>query len=118
MLGADFDNFCRLAAERSGLVLDAGKTYLVASRLEPVARAGGFADVPGLLAALRAGAPEALVQACIDAMATHESLFFRDSSPFEQLAAVVLPDLSRARPAGQALRIWCAACPPNAAPAG
>ena len=110
MIGLDYDHFCRLAQTRSGLVLDNGKTYLVQSRLEPVARAHGYSGAPALLAALRAGAPESLIGACVDAMATHESLFFRDSSPFDQLADLILPELARARPAGQPLRVWSAAC--------
>ena len=110
MTGPDFDHFCELARVRSGLILNASKVYLVQSRLDPLARARGFANVPALLAALRRGGDEGLVCACVDAMATHESLFFRDSAPFDQLAAVVLPHLARTRPAGQPLRIWSAAC--------
>jgi chemotaxis protein methyltransferase CheR len=110
MTGPDFDYFCALVGQRSGLVLDNGKAYLVASRLEPVARANSLADVPALLAHLKRGAPEPLVRACVDAMATHESLFFRDGAPFEQLERAVLPALSAARPAGQPLRILSAAC--------
>jgi len=110
MTGPDFDHFCRLVQTRSGLSIGAEKTYLVQSRLEPVARANGVAGVPELLARLRAGAPETLVRRCIDAMATHESLFFRDATPFSELAGLVLPELARTRPANQPLRIWCAAC--------
>ena len=110
MTGPDFDHFCRLALTRSGLVLNPAKAYLVQSRLDPLARASGFADVPALLAALHKGASDALVQASVDAMATHESLFFRDSAPFEQMASLVLPALHRAREAGRPLRIWSAAC--------
>jgi len=110
MTGPDFDHFCRLARERSGLVLTSAKAYLVSGRLESVARDEKLAGVPELLARLRAGAPEALVQRCIDAMATHESYFFRDGLPFEQLATEVLPSLIAARQATRSLRIWCAAC--------
>lgn len=110
MTGPDFDHFCRLVQTRSGLSIGAEKTYLVQSRLEPVARANGISGVPDLLARLRAGAPETLVRRCIDAMATHESLFFRDNTPFQELAGVVLPELARNRPHDRPLRIWCAAC--------
>jgi chemotaxis protein methyltransferase CheR len=110
MTGPDFDHFCQLVRRRSGLVLTPEKAYLVASRLAPVVRAEGFASVEALLATLRAGAPEALVQRVVDAMATHESYFFRDATPFEQLADSVLPPLIAARQAQRSLRIWCAAC--------
>jgi chemotaxis protein methyltransferase CheR len=110
MIGPDYEHFCVLVGQRSGLVLDSGKAYLVSSRLEPVARANGLADVPALLALLKRGAPETLVRTCIDAMATHESLFFRDGTPFEHLENIVLPGLAAARPAAEPLRILCAAC--------
>jgi chemotaxis protein methyltransferase CheR len=110
MIGPDYDHFCRLVLARSGLVLGADKAYLVQSRLEPVARRHGVASATALLATLRAGASDALITACVDAMATHESLFFRDGSPFDQLANVVLPELSRNREPGVPIRIWCAAC--------
>ena len=44
MTGPDFDYFCKLMRDRSGLVLSASKAYLVRGRLEPVARAAGLAD--------------------------------------------------------------------------
>jgi chemotaxis protein methyltransferase CheR len=110
MTTLDYDHFCRLVRERSGLVLTPDKDYLVRSRLEPAARQAGFGDVAALLAALRTNAPERLLQCCVDAMATHESFFFRDAAPFEQLAGVVLPALIAARNTTRSLRIWCAAC--------
>lgn len=110
MTGPDYDHFCLLVRQRSGLVLTAEKAYLVSSRLAPVARAEGLGTVKELLAMLRAGVSEALLQQCVDAMATHESYFFRDAAPFEQLATAVLPPLIAARQAQKSLRIWCAAC--------
>jgi len=110
MTGPDFDHFCRLVLTRSGLVLNESKAYLVQSRLEPIAKAAGLAGTAEVLAQLRAGADSGLEQRCIDAMATHESMFFRDTTPFEQIATVVLPELARNRAPGQPLRIWCAAC--------
>ena len=66
-------------------------------------------ETPDNLALLRAGPPPGLEQRCVDAMATHESMFFRDITPFEQIAATVLPELAKTRSPGQPLRIWCAA---------
>lgn len=110
MNDADFDFFCKMVRDRSGLVLGPDKAYLVKGRLESVARAEGFADVPALLTAIRKGAPEKLHQRCVDALATHESSFFRDAAPFEVLKADVLPELLDRRASGRRLRIWCAAC--------
>lgn len=110
MTSPDFDHFCRLMRDRSGLVLSAGKAYLVNGRLEPVARAAGLESVDALLSRLRLGAPDDLIRKCADAMATHESSFFRDGGPFEYIAREVIPGLIAKRQASRRLRIWCAAC--------
>ena len=110
MNAADFDHFCQMVRARSGLVLTPEKTYLVNSRLGPVARGLGLAGVPELLTLLRTAPTEGLTQQCVDAMATHESFFFRDSTPFDQLVQTVLPKLVEARRTSRTLRIWCAAC--------
>ena len=110
MTGDDYDHFCRLMRERSGLILNDSKAYLVSGRLAPIARAAGLADVPALLASLRRGGNAKLVGECVDAMATHESSFFRDIAPFDYLSSAVLPRLMDARRASRKLRIWCAAC--------
>jgi chemotaxis protein methyltransferase CheR len=110
MTGPDFEHFARLVQQRSGLALGPDKAYLVLSRLGPLAREMGLADAPALLARLRAGAPETLTRRCVDAMATHESLFFRDATPFEQLKTHLLPELHARRTPGVPLRVWSAAC--------
>jgi chemotaxis protein methyltransferase CheR len=110
MTGPDFDHFCRLVRERSGLILGPEKAYLIRGRLDPVAQAEGLGDAAELLARLARDAPEALVLKSVTALATHESSFFRDVAPFEVLASQVLPDLIAARGARRTLRIWCAAC--------
>ena len=108
MKGPDYDHFCSVVTARSGLMLGPDKAYLVQSRLEPVARALGLDGVPAVLAAFRKGGSD-IVSRCVDAMATHESLFFRDGTPFEQLKTL-MPAIANVRAAGAPLRAWCAAC--------
>ncbi|MGZ3377172.1 MAG: CheR family methyltransferase [Phenylobacterium sp.] len=110
MIGPDFDHFCRLVAERSGLVLGPEKAYLLKGRLEGIARAEGLADVAQLLARIKAAPLPGLFDKCVDALATHESSFFRDGTPFEVIGTDLLPALLSRRGAGRRLRIWCAAC--------
>lgn len=111
-LGApdDIEAFRRLVLERSGLILSADKDYLLKTRLEPIARAENFADVASMLRQVRLTPASRLAQRCIDGMATHESFFFRDITPFDQLRDVILPELWKARAATKTLRIWSAAC--------
>lgn len=99
-----------LLKRHSGLALGAGKEYLIESRLPPVAVTYGHADVTALIAALRKGAPQAVVKNVCDAMTTNETLFFRDSKPFVALEKEILPAAARrAREQGRPVRIWCAA---------
>src|SRR5262249_3426211 len=90
--------------------LTSDKLYLVASRLSPVAQKLGLRSVIELMAELRARPREAMVSAVIEAMVTHESLFFRDERPFDHLAHTVLPELLAARGGRRPIRIWSAAC--------
>lgn len=98
------------AYKRSGLVLSADKGYLLESRLAPLARAEGFPSIEALIAAARRGQDDRLLWAITEALATHETFFFRDNTPFDLFKQDVLPVLARARGASGSIRIWCAAC--------
>jgi len=106
----DFTLFARVLKERSGLALGAEKSYLLESRLLPVARKHGLATVADLAATLRSRPEAPLVRDIVEAMTTNESFFFRDTKPFEQFRTIVLPQLLKARAATRTLRIWSAAC--------
>jgi chemotaxis protein methyltransferase CheR len=105
----DFTYISRLVKERSGIVLEAGKEYLVDARLTPVARACELASVSALVERLRAGA-DGLAARVVAAMTTNETSFFRDVHPFETLRTAVLPELIKRRSAERRLSVWCAAC--------
>lgn len=106
---ADFSVIAELVRARSGIVLGLDKAYLVESRLEPIVRSmrlGGLADIA---ARLRTRPDDPLANEVVDAMTTNETLFFRDEKPFRHLRERAIPALHASRPAGQPLRIWCAA---------
>ena len=109
MTPEDIEHLATMLKSRSGLVLGADKTYLIESRLAPVARREGFATVAALLSALRFKRDEKLMASVTDAMTTNETFFFRDKVPFDQFKSDVLPALAKARPSGD-IKIWCAAC--------
>lgn len=106
----DVEAFRRLVQDRTGLLVSADKDYLLKSRLQPIARAEGRPDVAALLRQVRLAPTSPLAQRCIDGMATHESFFFRDNTPFDQLRDVILPQLAAARSASRSLRILSSAC--------
>ncbi|MCC5995770.1 MAG: protein-glutamate O-methyltransferase CheR [Oceanicaulis sp.] len=102
-----FEHLCKEVRARTGLVLGPEKAYLVESRLGPLARKSGFASVEALIDAMMRGDKAVLTAAC-EALATHETFFFRDKTPFEMFEQVIAPTLKGAR-AGRNLKIWCAA---------
>ncbi len=109
MTPLDYDYLRKCLKERSGLVLSADKQYLVESRLLPVARKAGRANLGELVAALKAAHEPALMTAVVEAMTTNESFFFRDKTPFEHFRLTIMPALLAARKNSRVIRIWCAA---------
>jgi len=96
--------------ERSGLVLTKDKAYLLESRLTPIARKYGKADLSGLIQFIRAKRDEGVLREVTEAMTTNESFFFRDMKPFDLFRNKVLPHLFATRANRKSFRIWCAAC--------
>jgi chemotaxis protein methyltransferase CheR len=94
----------------TAIVLDAGKEYLVESRLLPIVRAEKLENLEELCALLRKDAKHALWRTVFDALTTNETSFFRDIEPFEILKSVVIPSLIEKRKASKRLRFWSAAC--------
>ncbi|TRO92963.1 protein-glutamate O-methyltransferase CheR [Glycocaulis profundi] len=92
---------------RSGLVLGPEKGYLVESRLAPLARTEGLASVEAVIDLMMRG-DKRLCEAAAEALATHETFFFRDKTPFDLFSEVIAPALKPSR-AGRAMKIWCAA---------
>lgn len=111
-MALDADTFrfiARLVEQNTGIVLDAGKEYLVDTRLAPLLRREQIPSIADLATRIRAGKADNLVRAVCEAMTTNETSFFRDLHPFEHLRLKVLPDLIARRQATRQLNFWCAA---------
>ncbi len=106
---ADFDYVRDVVRKNSAIVLEPGKEYLVESRLTPLARPVGVADIAKLVSRLRSEPRGPLLAKVVDAMTTNETSFFRDRHPFDALATHVLPDLLRKRADERRLQVWCGA---------
>ncbi len=105
----DFDLYKDLLKEKSGLTITPDKSYLLDSRLTPIAKKWGYPGLDALSIALR-GVPEPdLIKDVVEAMTTNETSFFRDGKPFELFKETVLPHLLESRRTKRSLRIWCAA---------
>jgi chemotaxis protein methyltransferase CheR len=105
----DFAFLSRLLRETTGLAIGEGKEYLVESRLVPLASSLGLPNVAALVARIRTNPDPDLVRSVCEAMATYESSFFRDGTPFDLLRSRIFPELLRANQASRTLSIWCAA---------
>lgn len=105
----DFDVYRQLLLDQSGLDLTQDKTYLLESRLKPVAKKWGYPTLEMMTMALN-GVPEpGLINDIVEAMTTNETSFFRDGKPFESFEKHILPYLAQTRAKAKNLRIWCAA---------
>jgi chemotaxis protein methyltransferase CheR len=103
----DFQFVRQLVRDDSALALADGKEYLVESRLASVAEREGLASVAHLLQQVRAGVPD-LRRHVVEALAIHETHFFRDLHPFEALRQVIIPAALEAN-GGRPLSFWSAA---------
>jgi chemotaxis protein methyltransferase CheR len=108
MTPADFEFVAQMLKRRSGLIITPEKGYLLESRMGPIARKHGLANLDAIAAKLKAG-DEKLAAEVTEAMTTNESFFFRDKTPFDHFEKLMLPALLKARAASKRIRIWCAA---------
>lgn len=105
----DFSYLSQLLKDRSGLALTPDKAYLITTRLKPLLERNNLRDMSFMVREMKAGRLRELVDEVVDLMTTNESLFFRDTKPFEALTQLMLPTLAAARGPGRPIRIWCAA---------
>jgi chemotaxis protein methyltransferase CheR len=109
MTDQDFDYVRKLLLDRSAVVLEADKQYLVETRLLPLSRQLNLNSVGELIAHLRSCPANGLHTQVVEAMVTTETSFFRDVRPFESLRKVVIPELLQKRRAERRLNVWCSA---------
>jgi chemotaxis protein methyltransferase CheR len=106
-MNTGFNAIATMLKARSGLTLGPDKLYLMETRLVSIMRRENARDLAALAERMRAGSP--LEREVVEAMTTNESLFFRDTKPFDAIRQRVLPRLHAARAPGTRLRIWSAA---------
>jgi len=100
--------------EISGIYLDESKKYLLETRLNSIAEEQGCNSYQDFLKKAKADASKSIERKIIDAISTNETLFFRDSGPFQLLQHKIFPELIDARSSKMPslktnLKIWSAA---------
>jgi chemotaxis protein methyltransferase CheR len=112
-IAIDADNYRFLQEyiyKESGIVIDVDKHYLLEARLLPVARQQQLSTVNDLCALLKATrSGETVRRQVVEAMTTHETLFFRDLPQYEALRKNILPPLIEERRTLKRLTFWSAA---------
>lgn len=105
---ADYDYIRGLVRERSAIVLDETKDYLIETRLQRLAHSERYASVGDLVA--RARRDSAVSRRVVEAMTTNETSWMRDVHPFEGLRHHIVPEMIRSRAGTRKLNIWSMAC--------
>jgi chemotaxis protein methyltransferase CheR len=105
----DFEQFRVFLEKACGILLGENKQYLVSSRLNKLMEQQGIKSLGELVQRLQTQPRGGLREQVVDAMTTNETLWFRDTYPFEVFKNKVIPEFIRKNP-GQRLRIWSAAC--------
>jgi chemotaxis protein methyltransferase CheR len=109
VLSEHYEFLQRFLQERSGIVLEPGKDYLVAARLGPLAKDLGLETLNDLCALLQATREPDLARRVVEAMTTNETYFFRDPAQFEAIRTELLPRLRLLRATSRRMRFWSAA---------
>ena len=100
----------KLLLRRTGTLLEAGKEYVVETRLHGLAAGEGFGSVAALLEGLQTEEESGPLHGKVtEAMLNGETSFFRDLYPFDALRDTLLPELIAKRETGRTLNIWSAA---------
>ncbi|MEC7643391.1 MULTISPECIES: protein-glutamate O-methyltransferase CheR [unclassified Idiomarina] len=103
----EYQEFRQFLEHQCGIVLGDNKLYLVKSRLSPLMSHFGIDSLAELVKRSMKISERALRSAVIDAMTTNETLWFRDTYPFEILVNRVFEEYkNETRP----LKIWSSAC--------
>ncbi len=105
----NFQYMATLAKERSGLVLKEDKVYLLDSRLMPLARRKNIETLDEFVEAIRRNNDFNEQTEVVEALTTNETLFFRDTKPFDIFRDQVMPQIIQTRATTKKFRIWSAA---------
>jgi chemotaxis protein methyltransferase CheR len=108
MTPEEISTIADLVRRRSGVIVDIDKTYVIETRLAPVARREGFTTISELIIELQQRRDEGLIWAVVESMSSIETQFFRDRTPFAQMRDDILPVLAQVR--RSAVRVWSIGC--------
>ena len=105
------DRLCHQLRLWCGVYLDSSKQYLLENRLRKLMLELEVTDYDQLTAVAMKPSGTRIRDRIVDALTTHETLFFRDHSPFDAIENQIVPEIRESTKFGRPrLRIWSAAC--------
>ena len=101
--------------EITGITIEYEKSYLIEARLGNLVKEYGLASYIDLCLKSKNDHLRSIERKIIDAITTNETLFFRDTSPFELMKHKIIPELIDKRSKNSnnkpiSIKIWSAAC--------
>lgn len=102
----EYVRFRDFLEQQCGIVLGDNKLYLVKSRLAPLMSRFEVGSLSELIARTLRPSERLMRAAVVDAMTTNETLWFRDTYPFELLKSKLFPELLEKK---SQVKIWSAA---------
>jgi len=104
----EYKSFQIFLEKACGIVLGENKHYLVSSRLNRLMKESDIPTLQALVNELNKSISSALRTKVIEAMTTNETLWFRDTYPFQVLTQTIFEDYKQQKK--NSIRIWSAAC--------
>lgn len=96
--------------KHSGYNVRDDQRHVVESHLKPILDSYKLCSLDALALELKRDEHSPLAKAAVEAMAIHETMFFRDTRPFDMLIETILPRVIAEKPKGSRINIWSAAC--------
>lgn len=103
-----FKQFSAYLENSCGILLADNKQYLVQSRLAKIMKENALSQLEELVKVMSSPSGRGLKDKIVDAMTTNETLWFRDSHPYDVLTKKLFP-IFLDRPTSR-MKIWSTAC--------
>ena len=103
-----FKQFSNFLESRCGIVLTDNKQYLVQCRLAKLMQELSFNTLEQLVSAMSLSSGRSLTDKIVDVMTTNETLWFRDTHPYDVLDKKLFIELLNT--SSSHMKIWSAAC--------
>jgi len=103
---SDVDFFCSILKEHAGLLIPPTQSYIIESRVTPVAKAWGYPTIESLAIGLRGVPDKALLRAVVDAVISYDTIFLGAGTARDVLVDNVIPHFVNTHKKKEPFRLW------------